>query len=104
VQAFAAGLIAARCLRDAGGTADHDLLAAAADLDCVTLFGRFALDPATGAQTGHQLITVQWQDGIRRAVWPPAQAQSPIRIPLPRAHTGVQAISPAVAPRRLTYR
>jgi hypothetical protein len=33
---------------DAGGTADHDLLAAAADLDCVTLFGRFALDPATG--------------------------------------------------------
>ena len=93
-QAFAAGLIAARCLRDAGGTADHDLLAAAADLDCVTLFGRFALDPATGAQTGHQLITVQWQDGIRRAVWPPAQAQSTIRIPLPHPHTSVQAISP----------
>jgi len=90
-QAFAAGVIAGRCLRDAGGGASglgghHDaaLLAVARALDCTTLFGRFRLDPATGRQVGHQVLTVQWQDGVRRAVWPPERAQAPLRHPLTR--------------------
>lgn len=78
-QAFAAGLIAERCLADAGGTDDAAVRAAAAELDEVTLFGRFRLD-ATGRQVGHRILTVQWQDGVRRVVWPPDQAEVAIRI------------------------
>ncbi len=81
-QAFAAGVIAGRCLRDAGTTDDGAVLAAARRLDCTTLLGRFALDPATGHQVGHRVLTVQWQDGVRRCVWPPASAQAALRHPL----------------------
>lgn len=70
VQAFAAGVIASRCLRDAGSTEDSALVAAARALDCRTLFGRFRLDPETGAQVGHEVLTVQWQGGRRRVIWP----------------------------------
>lgn len=48
-----------------------------------TGFGRFRLDPVSGLQVGHQVLTVQWQDGQRSVVWPPEAAQRPLRYPLP---------------------
>ncbi len=84
-QAFAAGVIAGRCLRDAGTTDEGAVLAAARRLDCTTLLGRFALDPASGRQVGHRVLTVQWQDGVRRCVWPPELAQAALRHPLSAA-------------------
>lgn len=66
-QAFAAGVIAERCL--AGATGDAEVRAAALALDCVTLFGRFRLD-ARGIQVGHEVLTVQWRHGRRHVVWP----------------------------------
>ncbi|MGH3194778.1 MAG: ABC transporter substrate-binding protein [Streptosporangiaceae bacterium] len=81
-QAFAGGVIVTRCLRDAGTAADAALLAAACALDCTTMFGPFRLDPKTRRQVGHQVLTVQWQDGARRVIWPPEQAQAGLRYPL----------------------
>jgi branched-chain amino acid transport system substrate-binding protein len=80
-QAFAAGIIATRCLREAG-TADDALLAAACDIEMTTMFARFRLDPRTRRQVGHEVLTVQWQDGVRRVIWPPERAQAPLRYPL----------------------
>jgi branched-chain amino acid transport system substrate-binding protein len=82
-QAFAAGVIAARCLREAGTADDAALTAAARALECTTMYGRFRLDPRSRQQVGHQVLTVQWQDGARRVIWPPEQAQAPLRYPLP---------------------
>ena len=81
-QAFAAGVIATRCLREAGTADDDALLAAACDIEVTTMFARFRLDPRTRRQVGHQVLTVQWQDGVRRVVWPPERAQAPLRYPL----------------------
>jgi hypothetical protein len=39
--------------------------AASQRLDTTTLFGRFRVDPVTGAQTGHQIRVVQWRGGRR---------------------------------------
>jgi branched-chain amino acid transport system substrate-binding protein len=86
-QAFAAGLLCARCLRDAGGPDDAALMEAARRLDTTTLFGRFRLDPDSGLQTGHEVLTVQWQDGARRVVWPPDRAERPLRYPM-RSYRG----------------
>ncbi|GLV56490.1 hypothetical protein KDH_33300 [Dictyobacter sp. S3.2.2.5] len=77
-QAFAAGLIYARCLRDSGSSEEEALLATARQLDCHTLYGRFHLDPQSGLQTGHQVLTVQWQNRERRVVWPPEHAERPL--------------------------
>jgi branched-chain amino acid transport system substrate-binding protein len=78
VQAFAAGLLYARCLRDAGDSHDTALQAIAQKLVCQTLFGKFQLDPKTGLQTGHSVLIVQWQQGQRRVVWPKSQAERPL--------------------------
>ncbi len=80
-QAFAAGVIAMRCLREAGTARDAALLAAARRLDCTTLFGRFRLDTA-GRQVGHRVLTVQWQEETRAVVWPPEVARASLRYPL----------------------
>ncbi len=77
-QAFAAGLLYARCLRETGDPRDEMIQAAAQKLVCQTLFGKFQLDPLSGLQTGHQIVIVQWQQGQRRVVWPPEQAVRPL--------------------------
>jgi branched-chain amino acid transport system substrate-binding protein len=82
VQAFAAGLLWARCLRDSGSCDDAAQLAVAHQLACTTLYGAFRLDPLSGLQSGHQILVVQWQQGNRRVVWPPEQAERPLLLPL----------------------
>ncbi|HKF36201.1 MAG TPA: ABC transporter substrate-binding protein [Ktedonobacteraceae bacterium] len=84
VQAFAAGLLCARCLRDGGSCDDAAQLAAAYQLVCNTLYGAFRLDPLSGLQVGHQILIVQWQQGVRCVVWPPEQAERPLLLPLTR--------------------
>ncbi|GCF10310.1 ABC transporter substrate-binding protein [Dictyobacter arantiisoli] len=79
VQAFAAGLLAARTLYTTGSLDDTDLLTAAAQLTCTTLYGAFQLDPHSGLQSGHQILIVQWQQGKRRVVWPPQQAEATLQ-------------------------
>lgn len=81
-QAFAAGLLCARCLRDSGPGEDVESaqLAAAHQLACTTLFGAFRLDPQSGLQAGHETVVVQWQQGVRRVVWPPEQAERPLLV------------------------
>jgi branched-chain amino acid transport system substrate-binding protein len=79
-QAFAAGVLASRCLRDARSSDPADVVAAAVRLRCRTLYGNFRLDPETGHQDGHRVLTVQWQRGVRRVVWPPGHAEAPLLV------------------------
>jgi len=68
VQAAAAAAIAAHCARLAGSTRPRPLWQAASSLDTSTLFGAFKIDPATGAQTSHQTVLLQWSDTNRLAL------------------------------------
>jgi branched-chain amino acid transport system substrate-binding protein len=81
--AFAAGVLAARCVRDARTAADDSILTSARLLRARTLFGRFQLDSATGLQMGAEVLVVQWQAGERRVVWPLHKAERQI-LPLAR--------------------
>lgn len=60
-QAYAAALVAARCLE----LEPNAPFAAARRLRTTTFFGRFELDPASGLQRGHRLAVVRWQRGKR---------------------------------------
>jgi branched-chain amino acid transport system substrate-binding protein len=84
-QAYAAGLIAAECVRRAGSIDDAALRRAAGLLDLTTFYGRFRLDPTTGQQVGHEMVVVQWQAGQKQIVWPPAAATARLQLPLPTA-------------------
>jgi Periplasmic binding protein len=69
VQALAGAVLAAHCARQAGGTDDCELLwRAAAGLDTSTLYGPFRIDRASGMQTAHQTVLVQWTGGARTLV------------------------------------
>ncbi|HEY7417632.1 MAG TPA: ABC transporter substrate-binding protein [Ktedonobacteraceae bacterium] len=74
-QAFASGVVYARCLRETGDPQEEAIQAMAQQLVCRTLFGAFQLDSQSSLQTGHQVVIVQWQQGQRRVVWPPEQAE-----------------------------
>jgi branched-chain amino acid transport system substrate-binding protein len=84
-QALAAGLLYSRCLRDGGMSWDAAQLAAARQLVCTTLYGGFHLDPVSGLQVGHQVLIVQWQNGVRRVVWPPELAERPLLYPFTKS-------------------
>ena len=75
-QAYAACLIALRCLEGAGSAKDEALWQAACSLDCTTFFGRFKMDPLTGLQVVHEMVWVQWQHGRKAVVWPPTLAKA----------------------------
>ena len=79
-QALAAAVIWSECVRLAGTLDDGALLVQARRLDVRTLYGAFRIDPVTGLQVGHRVVTVQWQDGRRRVVWPPHRAEFPLRM------------------------
>ncbi len=63
VQAAAAAALAVHCARVAGSVEPRALWAAAAGLDTTTLFGRFGIDPVTGAQVRHETVLVRWRGG-----------------------------------------
>jgi len=81
-QAYAACLIAQRCLEEAGAD-DESLWRAACALDCETFFGRFHIDPATGLQVGHEMVLVQWRRGRKLVVWPPPVSKARPLYPMP---------------------
>lgn len=63
-QAYAAALIAARCLE----LAPDDPRAGARTLRTTTFYGAFELDAATGIQHGHRLCVVRWRGGRQQLV------------------------------------
>ena len=74
VQAAAGAIIAAHCVKLAGGTSRDGLWAAAAELETSTLFGGFRIDPESGIQMEHQTVLVRWTDGRPTPVDQSAQA------------------------------
>ena len=79
-QAFASGLVVERCLEEAGSLDEEALRTAAGDLDFTTFYGRFRIDQ-DGRQVGRSVNLVQRQDGNKVVVWPPEQAEAPLRYP-----------------------
>ena len=67
--AYAAGLLAMHCVEEAASLEDTALRTTARRLRCTTFFGAFGLD-ADGRQTEHEMLVVQWQEGIKAVVWP----------------------------------
>jgi branched-chain amino acid transport system substrate-binding protein len=83
-QAYAAGVVAQRCLEESGSLEQKALRKAASDLDFSTFYGRFKIDPETGRQIGRSVALVQWQQGSKVIVWPPEQRQGELTYPCQR--------------------
>ena len=86
-QAYAAGLIAQRCVEETGSLDNGILRSEASKLDFATFYGRFKIEPETGRQVGRSVVIVQWQQGRKVVVWPPelreADPMYPVRLASP---------------------
>jgi branched-chain amino acid transport system substrate-binding protein len=75
-QIYAAGLLTAAALANAGRFDDAMLRAAFSDLRTTTMFGDFSLDRVTGRQVGHQMLLVQWHRGRKVIIIPESHDDS----------------------------
>jgi len=80
-QAYAAGLVAQRCIEAAGTLRDEPVRRMASELAMSTFYGGFKLDAVTGEQIGHELVIIQWQGKAKRIVWPLEMAEARPQIP-----------------------
>lgn len=71
-QAYAAATLAAAAVERAGTIDQIRIREAFNDLTTSTLFGDFAIDRATGRQSGHRMLLVQWHGGRRIIIEPEA--------------------------------
>ena len=81
VQAYAAGLVAQRCIEEAGTLEETRLRETASRVDFSTFYGRFKIDPDSGRQVGRDVVLVQWQEGRKALVWPPGQSRQTLLYP-----------------------
>ena len=77
-QAYAAGLVAERCVLEAGSLDPAKLWQAAGELEFHTFFGKFKIHPSVGWQVGHSMPLVQWQQGRKVVIWPQQQQSGSI--------------------------
>lgn len=75
-QAYAAGLVAQRCVETTGTLRDEPVREAADTLAFTTLYGGFKLAAQSGEQIGHTMVVVQWQGAQKPIVWPPEVAEA----------------------------
>ncbi len=80
-QAYAAGLVAQRCVESAGTLQDEPVRKVANELALTTFYGGFELDATTGEQIGHKMLVIQWQGKTKRIVWPSEMAEARPQIP-----------------------
>ena len=79
-QAFAAGLLCARCLREWGSCDDRLNWRQPVGWTAPRSTEGFELNPKSGLQSGHRICVVQWQQDQRCVVWPPEQAERPLQM------------------------
>lgn len=74
-QAYAGCLVVQRCIEAAGSLSQSALRRVAGELDVTTFYGPYRIDSHTGEQLGHVMPVIQWQQGAKVMVWPPAMRQ-----------------------------
>ncbi|MCH8029480.1 MAG: amino acid ABC transporter substrate-binding protein [Candidatus Dadabacteria bacterium] len=83
-QAYNIGLVIERCIAEAATLDGRMLKEAAGRLRFRTFYGDFGIDPLTGAQTAHRMVTVQWQGGKKLIIYPPEAATGDLIYPVNR--------------------
>jgi hypothetical protein len=69
-QAYAAGVLAAAVVEKLGACDQVSMREQFSTLRTSTLFGAFAIDPETGRQVAHRVLTVQWHGGSKVPIEP----------------------------------
>ncbi len=69
-QGYNIGLVIQYLIQHTGTIDNSSLLKASKEIEFNTFYGNFRLDPVTGDQVGHKMLTTQWQNGRKMIVYP----------------------------------
>lgn len=82
-QGYNIGLIVQKCLEESEALNYKALRDTAYRIELKTFYGNYKIDPATGNQIGHSMVTVQWHKGRKLIVHPKEMAESQPLYPSP---------------------
>lgn len=81
--AYGLAQVLQQAIEEVGSLDDEKINEALHTMEATTVFGKYAVDPETGMQTGKEMYVIQIQDGKREIVWPDDAATSDLRFPIP---------------------
>ena len=81
-EAYATGLTLQKAIYDSGSLNSTVVRNQMSTENFYTFYGHFQIG-ATGIQTGHTMVVMQWQNGVKQTVWPKVVATAPFVYPAP---------------------
>ena len=81
-EAYATGLTLQKAIYDSGSLNSTVVRNQMSNENFYSFYGHFQIG-ATGIQTGHTMVVMQWQNGVKQTVWPRVVATSPFVYPAP---------------------
>jgi len=82
-EAAAAVLSYAYAIEKAKSIKPEDVREIMNNIEFMTFFGMWKIDPDTGKQIGHDMVIIQWQGGEKKIIWPQEAANSEPYYPIP---------------------
>ena len=81
-EAYNTGLVLEKAISDSGSLNSTVVRAQLSGENIWTFYGNFQISP-TGIQTGHTMVVMQWQNGVKQTIWPRPVATAPFVYPMP---------------------
>ena len=81
-EAYNTGLVLQKAITDSGSLNSTTVRNQMSTENFWTFYGHFQIG-ATGIQTGHTMVVMQWQNGVKQTIWPMAVATAPFVYPMP---------------------
>jgi len=81
-EAYNAGLVLQKGIIDSGSLNSTVVRNQLSGENFWTFYGNFLIGP-TGIQTGHTMVVMQWQNGVKQTIWPKAVATAHFVYPAP---------------------
>jgi branched-chain amino acid transport system substrate-binding protein len=80
-EAYNTGLVLQKSISDSGSLNSDGVRAQMGKEDFYSFYGRFVID-STGLQTGHTMVVMQWQNGVKQTIWPKPVATAKFVYPM----------------------
>ncbi len=81
---WSAAQVMESCVKKVGSINRDKIRDCLATTNMMTIHGKYAVDPVTGEQAGHEILLIQWQKGKKEIVYPAKYSSAPPIYPTPK--------------------
>jgi branched-chain amino acid transport system substrate-binding protein len=81
---WSAAQVMESCVKKVGSINRDKIRDCLSTTNMMTIHGKYAVDPVTGEQAGHEILLIQWQKGKKEIVYPAKYSSAPPIYPTPK--------------------